>query len=154
MCLATKVVKHASHFHSDVACSDKSHLLWPLFQIKETIRGYAQLAPWSLGYVWVAACGQENLFSANSLFGAVIKNNLGFILRKEVSAAVQPLDMIVSEVLIINVIQTFDISVTLVLESFPIKRSCLFDGKAICFGLMKGFCNGGSVPGDLFGYTT
>ena len=104
MCLATKVVKHASHFHSDIACSDKSHFLWPLFQIEETIRAYAQLAPWSLGIVWVAACGQENLFSADFLFGAVVKNNLSFILRKEVSAAVQPFNMIVLEVLIIYAI--------------------------------------------------
>ena len=52
----------------------------------------------------MAACGQENLFSANSLFGAVIKNNLSFILGNEVSTAVQPFNMIVSEVLIIYAI--------------------------------------------------
>lgn len=154
MCLAAQVVEHASHFHGDVACSDKSHLLRPLFQVEETIRSYAQLASRSFRNVRVATGGQQNLFSADGLLAAVIEDNLSFVLRKEVSAAVKPFNVIISQVLSIYSIQTFDISIALVFESFPIERSGLLDGKTVCFGLMKGFCNGGSVPGDLLRYAT
>ena len=94
----------------------------------------------------MTACGQENLFSANGLFAAVVEDNLGFVLRKEVSAAVKPFNVIVSKVFSVYAIQAFDVSVALVLENFPIERSGLLDGEAVCFGLMKGFCNCGSVP--------
>ena len=200
MRLATKMVEHASHFNRDVACTDKSHLLRPLFQIEETIRSYAQFASrsvrdvcyaifrvsianqrrsWSWGESLgrtkellfpnrycnsiampkreeqlrnvrtMAACGQQNLFSTNGLFAAVVEENLGFVLRKEVSTAVKPFNVIISKVLGVNSVQAFDISITLVFEGLPIKRSGLLDGETVCFGFMKGFRNCGSIPGDF-----
>lgn len=97
----------------------------------------------------MAACGQQNLFSANGLFAAVIEDNLGFVLRKEVSAAVKPFNLIVAKVFSVYAIQAFDVSIALVFESFPIERSCLLDGEAVCFCFMKRFRNCGSVPSDL-----
>lgn len=98
----------------------------------------------------MAACGQQNILSANGFFTTVIEYNLDFVLRKEVSAAVKPFNLIVSKVLSVYAIQAFNVSIALVLESFPIERSGLFDGEAVRFGFMKGFCNCGSVPGNLF----
>ena len=80
MSLAAKVVEHAGHFNSNVACSHKSHLLRPLLQVEETIGSNAQFASWSFRNVWMAACSQQNLFSADFFFAAVIQDNLGFVL--------------------------------------------------------------------------
>lgn len=97
----------------------------------------------------MAACSQQNLFSANGFFAAVVENNLRFVLRNEVSTAVKPFNVIISKVLGVNAIQAFDISITLVLESFPVKRSGLLDRETVRFGFTKGFGNCGSVPCDL-----
>ena len=80
MSLAAKVVEHAGHFNGNVACSHKSHLLRPLLQVEETIGSNAQFAPWSFRDVWVAAGSQQNLFSTNFFFAAVVQDNLGFVL--------------------------------------------------------------------------
>ena len=104
MCLATKVMEHASHFNSNVARSDNSHLVRPLFQVEETIGAYAQLASWSLGYIWVATRGKQYLFSANDFFAAIVEDNLDFIFRKQASAAVKPFNVIIAKVLIVYAI--------------------------------------------------
>lgn len=97
----------------------------------------------------MAACGQQDLFSANGFFAAVVEDNLGFVLGEEVSATVKPFNMIISKVLRIYAIQAFNVSIALVFESLPVERSGLLDGEAVCFGFMQGFCNCGSIPGDL-----
>ena len=61
----------------------------------------------------------------------------------------KPFDVIASQILSIYVIETFDVSITLLFESFPVERSGLVDGEAVSFGLMKGFCDCGSVPGNF-----
>ena len=62
----------------------------------------------------------------------------------------KPLNVVIPKIFSVYTIQTLDVSIALMFESLPIERGGLLDGEAICFGFVEGFCNGRSVPCDLF----
>lgn len=44
-----------------------------------------------------------------------------------------PFYFVITKILVVDAIETFDIGVTLMLERCPVERRGLFNGKAVCF---------------------
>lgn len=73
VCFAAQMMEHTSHFHSDIASTYKSNAFGEFLEIKEAIRGYAEIATRKIRDVWVAACGEKDLLGTDGFFGAVVK---------------------------------------------------------------------------------
>jgi Na+/H+ antiporter NhaB len=64
------------------------------------------------------------------------------------------LDLVVVKVPCVNAIQPFDISIAFTLKCFPVERGGLLDGEPVGSGIMDGFSDCSSVPGNLLRNTT
>lgn len=81
----------------------------------------------------MAAGSEKDLFGADSLLAAIVEDYFDFIFGEEVGTTVNVLDSVIFEVLLIDAVQSSDVSVTFVLECCEVERSNLFDVKAVCF---------------------
>lgn len=101
----------------------------------------------------MAAGGEEDLFGADILLAAIVEDNFDFVFGEEVGTTMDVFDFVRFEVLLIDAVQSSDVSVTFVLECCEVEGSNLFDVEAVCLCFMQCLCDGSGVPGDLFGDT-
>ena len=80
----------------------------------------------------MAACGEKDPFRADGLFAAIVKDDFDFVFREEVGSTVDVFNPVVLEVLLVDAVQSSDVSVALVLEGCEVKRRYLFDVKTVC----------------------
>ena len=84
----------------------------------------------------MAACGEKDPFRADGLFAAIVKDDFDFIFRKKVSSTVDVFNLVVLEVLLVDAVQSSDVSVALVLEGCEVKRRYLVDVETVCLGFV------------------
>ena len=84
----------------------------------------------------MAACGEKDPFRADGLFAAIVKDDFGFIFREEVGSTVDVFNPVVLEVLLVDAIQSSDVSVALMLKGCKVIRRYLFDVETVCLGFV------------------
>ena len=153
--LHAESVEHASELDSNVTGANQGDLLGKGLDIEETVAVDTVLGAGDMGRDGgVAAHGNQDLLGVDDRLGAIIKGNLDRVGRHELGPAVNIFDLVVSEVALIDAVETGNIGVALVLEGSPVEGSSLLEAEAVVLGLVNGFGNESGVEGDLLGYAT
>ena len=146
----TESVEHAGHFYGNVTCTHQSDFLGLFLEFEEAVGSDAQLATGDiLGDIGMATSGEEDLFGPDGLLTTITEVHFDFIFREQVGAPVEIFHLVLFKVFFEDPIQTFDVGVTFLLEGFPVKRGCFFDGEAICCSLVNGLGYGSGVPSNF-----
>ncbi len=154
VCFAAQMMEHTSHFNSNIARTYKSNAFREFLEVKEAIRGYAEITARKIRDVWVAACGEKDLLDTDCFFGAVVKVYLDFVFRKEVGATVEIFYFVISQVLFINAVQTSNVGITLVLKRCKVEWRCLCNLESVRSSFVKCLSNCCGIPGDFLGNTS
>lgn len=153
--LAAESMEHASHFYCNIAGAYDGDFFRLFLKIEEAVRRYAEITTRNLlGNIWVASGSKKDFLCSNGFFAAVIEDNLGFILRDQASTAMDVLNFVISEILLVYTVQAFDVCISFLLECFPVKRGCLFDRKAVCGSVVDRLCYRSSIPSDFLRNTS
>ena len=155
MRFAAEVVEHARHFDGNVAGADEGNLLRLLLQSEEAVGGDAVLMARDMrGKGGVATSSEQDFLGIDGGLGAVVEDDFGGVGGEEVSAAVDVFHFVVVEIALVDAVEAGHVGVSFVFECVPVEGGRDLNREPVRFGLMDGFSDGGSIPGDLLGDTT